>query len=155
MLQDELCERLLSRAVTTHPLFAKLPQGALWKVVVILQHDVVRAGSALITNGMPTSSLYFLKDGYCDLECWELDARTNSVSKKTRIVNDGASFGEYAALGLYPTSMVTVTTRTSCTFDRLQQDALFAAFSGLPGVLADMRARIGIIAPNGCRIAYN
>ena len=51
--------------------------------------------------------------------------------------------------------MVTVTTRTSCTFDRLQQDALSSAFYGLPGVLADMRARIGILAPNGCRIVYN
>ena len=57
-------------------------------------------------------------------------------------------------LGLYPTSMVTVTTRTPCLFDRVQQDALFDAFASLPGVLAQMRASVGKVAPSGCRTIY-
>ena len=154
-LQQELSSTLLSGAVYSHPLFAKLPQGAVWKIVIILQRDATRAGASVIASGMPTSSLYFLNDGYCDLECWEISGATGTPEKKRFIINEGSSFGEYAVLGLYPTSMVTVTTRTACVFDRIQQDALFDTFAGLPEAIASMKARIRHVATNGCRVMYH
>ena len=122
--------------------------------MILLQHDVVHAGAVLIAAGQQTSSLYVLKDGYCDAECWDLTGDA-SAEKVMRTMGRGSSFGEYAVLGLYPTSMVTVTTRTPCLFDRVQQDALFDAFASLPGVLAQMRARVGAVAPAGCRPIYD
>jgi hypothetical protein len=51
--------------------------------------------------------------------------------------------------------MVTVTTRTACVFDRIQQDALFDTFAGLPEAIASMKARIRHVATNGCRVMYH
>ena len=152
VLQDELCQELLSAAVLAHPLFDDFPQGALYKIVCIVRHDAVHAAQMIMAAGMPTSSLYVLTDGYCDAECY--DAKGDDAEKTVRTFAKGSSFGEYAVLGLYPTSMVTVTTRTPCSFDRIQQDMLFDAFAGLPGVLAAMRARVGSVAPSGCRCIY-
>ena len=93
-LQDELCEALLAPEVVAHPLFEGFPQGALWKVLVLLQHDTVNAGAVLIAAGQQTSSLYILKDGYCDAECWDLRGDA-SAEKVVRTMGRGSSFGEY------------------------------------------------------------
>ncbi|KAH8065134.1 hypothetical protein JL722_2040 [Aureococcus anophagefferens] len=135
-LQQELSSTLLSGAVYSHPLFAKLPQGAVWKIVIILQRDATRAGASVIASGMPTSSLYFLNDGYCDLECWEISGATGTPEKKRFIINEGSSFGERRPRPL-------------------PDDALFDTFAGLPEAIASMKARIRHVATNGCRIMYH
>ena len=85
----------------------------------------------------------------------EKAAEDGAEEVRTRIVNDGSSFGELAVLGLRPVSLVTVATRTACAFDRIQQDALFGAFAGLPEVLRDMKARARGAAPGGYRAFYS
>ena len=155
MLQDEISLELLDAGIATHPLFDALPQGALWKVVTILQNDVVRSGVTLISVGTPTSSLYVLKTGYCDLvTCDPEDGRGGRDEYRTQVCNDGSSFGELAVLGIHPVSRVAASTRTVCELNRIQQDALFDAFAGLPEVVEAMKARVKAHAPAGYRTFY-
>ncbi|KAJ8603774.1 hypothetical protein CTAYLR_000332 [Chrysophaeum taylorii] len=154
-LADDVTTCLLADIVRAHPLFAALPEGTMWKVLLICKREHARPGQTIISHGQLTSSLFILTNGHADCEL--VEARDPSTPTERHVVHfsvgPGSSFGELAVLGLYQKSLVTVNVRTRSDFVRIQQDALLKAFRSMPEVLSKMRT-IAVSAQGGCRIVH-
>ncbi|KAJ1461830.1 hypothetical protein M885DRAFT_611437 [Pelagophyceae sp. CCMP2097] len=63
VLQEAVSVYLLHGAVIAHPFFRALPEGLLWKVMMIVRKVHVEAGQTVVARHQPSTSLYFLSEG--------------------------------------------------------------------------------------------
>ncbi|KAJ8613553.1 hypothetical protein CTAYLR_002195 [Chrysophaeum taylorii] len=142
-LQEDVSTYLLHDFVKQHPLFHELPEGVLWKVLLIVRTINFDAGAVVAARGQPSFGLHILLAGRGKAE---YSIRDGPIRRKNRqkakelgveivSMGPGNSFGELCLLGAETKSLVAVTTSVPCEFFLIQRDAFLDAFTNLPEVL--------------------
>ena len=132
-LQEAISRYLLHDFILEHKLFAELPEGALWKVMLIVRSMKYEPNSTVVQRNEANVALFILKEGEASImgECFQQGADDVALV-------EGDSFGELCLLGILNNSDVTVTATSKATFFYIRRDALIEAFHNLPEILEHM-----------------
>jgi CRP-like cAMP-binding protein len=125
-LQEAISVYLLHDFVLEHRLFTDLPEGALWKVMIILRDMLFEEGLIVVQKDEVNVSLFILVTGEV---VQERDGKRPAAT-----LTPGSSFGELCLLGVQSVSSITVTAITKSKFFYIRRDAFLDTFSNLPEV---------------------
>lgn len=159
-LQDQVSQLLLHDYVKFHPIFRELPEGVLWRVLLITRTISFENGATVAHRNDLSLGLYIMQAGkamaeYALLDSCDRDSATSRLSAASNnadgdptvratqatVLEPGSSFGELCLLGSVTRSLVTVTTLAPCDFFFIQRDGFLDAFSNLPEVLRSIMQR--------------
>ena len=131
-LQEAISIYLLHDFVLEHSLFTDLPEGSLWKVMLIVRSCTFDVGARIVEAGDANVSLFIFKGGTCYRD-FEDEQKTPNEK-----LEEGCSFGELCLLGCSNESDITVVAEAKSDFFYIRRDAFLDAFSNLPEVFAKM-----------------
>lgn len=148
-LQQDVSAYLLHDFVKQHPLFQHLPEGVLWKVLMIVKRASFDAGARVALRDDASVGLYIMLAGRAKATYSIHDgpvrrksrSRSHILGAEVVSIGPGNSFGELCLLGAATKSLVTVTTSSPSEFFLIQRDAFLDAFTNLPEVLDSMVAQ--------------
>ncbi|KAH8049354.1 voltage-gated potassium channel [Aureococcus anophagefferens] len=130
-LQEAISRYLLHDFILEHALFANLPEGALWKVMLIVRSMKYDGDACIVQKGEPNVALFIFKEGDAYLEGECCDGPDADIE-----LEPGDSFGEPCLLGVEDNSDVTVTTtRSKSEFFYMRRDVFLDSFHNLPEIM--------------------
>ena len=129
-LQEAISRYLLHDFILEHALFANLPEGALWKVMLIVRSMKYDGDACIVQKGEPNVALFIFKEGDAFLEGECCDGPDADIE-----LEPGDSFGEPCLLGVEDNSDVTVTTRSKSEFFYMRRDVFLDSFHNLPEIM--------------------
>ena len=128
VLQEAISTYLLHDYILEHSLFNELPEGSLWKIMLIVRNMTFETGAIIVQKGEINVTLFILHHGEVVME----------VGEQRRTLDAGDSFGELCLLGVNSESEVTVTALSRAKFFYIRRDAFLEAFSNFPEVFDTM-----------------
>ncbi|KAH8043887.1 voltage-gated potassium channel [Aureococcus anophagefferens] len=128
VLQEAISTYLLHDYILEHSLFNELPEGSLWKIMLIVRNMTFETGAIIVQKGEINVTLFILHTGEVVME----------VGEQRRTLDAGDSFGELCLLGVNSESEVTVTALSRAKFFYIRRDAFLEAFSNFPEVFDTM-----------------
>ena len=127
-LQEAISIYLLHDFILEHQLFTDLPEGSLWKVMLIVRSCTFDAGARVVEAGDANVSMFIFKSGAAARD-FEDDQKSPDED-----LDEGDSFGELCLLGCSNESDITVKCEAKSDFFYIRRDAFLDAFSSLPEV---------------------